>query len=140
MECCMVKFGKRLCELSPISRWNPGRNSLTIQLQLGIPGPSPKLRKFGGLIEAIGDSAPGKEVTHTSPSVMQISVWPVIRLQAQGVCSHDSHYDGCPPYTIYLLPSVVIYECLMRCQLYYLVSHLCFVYRVSDFHLYNDMN
>lgn len=27
-----------LPKLSPISRWNPGRNSLTIQLQLGIPG------------------------------------------------------------------------------------------------------
>lgn len=90
-ECCMVKFGKRLCELSPISRWNPGRNSLTIQLQLGIPRPgwwSPKLGKFGGL---------GEEVTHTSPSVMQISVWPVIRSQPTegggggegGVCSHD---------------------------------------------------
>lgn len=85
-ECCMVKFGKRLCELSPISRWNPGRNSLTIQLQLGIPRPgwSPKLGKFGGL------GWRGKEVTHTSPSVMQISVWPVIRSQPRGgVCSHD---------------------------------------------------
>lgn len=30
-----------LAKLSPISRWNPGRNSLTIQLQLGIPGPGP---------------------------------------------------------------------------------------------------
>lgn len=82
----MVKFGKRLCELSPISRWNPGRNSLTIQLQLGIPRPgwSPKLGKFGGL------GWRGKEVTHTSPSVMQISVWPVIRSQPRGgVCSHD---------------------------------------------------
>lgn len=78
----MVKFGKRLCELSPISRWNPGRNSLTIQLQLGIPRPgwSPKLGKFGGL------GWRGKEVTHTSPSVMQISVWPVIRSQPRGGC------------------------------------------------------
>lgn len=58
----MVKFGKRLCELSPISRWNPGRNSLTIQLQLGIPGRSRKPRKFGGLTERgpKGDSTVGE--------------------------------------------------------------------------------
>lgn len=34
------RSGKRLCKVSPISRWNPGRNSLTIQLQLRIPRPT----------------------------------------------------------------------------------------------------
>lgn len=49
----------------------------------------PKPRKFGGLTEAKGDSA---TENNTSPSVMEISVWPVIRLQTGDVCKHDSHY------------------------------------------------
>lgn len=59
----------------------------------------PKPRKFGGLTEAKGDSA---MENNTSPSVMQISVWPVIRLQTEGVCKHDSHYYSRAPYTVYL--------------------------------------
>lgn len=79
----------------------------------------PKLRKFGGLIEAIGDSATEKEVAHTSPSVMQISVWPVIRLEPRHVCMHDSHYEGCPPYTIYLFHRTVIHESVIRTRRFY---------------------
>lgn len=107
----MVKFGKRLCELSPISRWNPSRTKLTDNsITTGNSCSDPKLRKFGGLIEAIGDSATEKEVTHTSPSVMQISIWPVIRLEARDICWHNSHYDSCPPCTIYLFRGTVIHK------------------------------
>lgn len=42
----------------------------------------PKPRKFGGLTETEGDAFPAgvaeKEASRASPSVMQISVWPVI--------------------------------------------------------------
>lgn len=88
----MVKFGKRLCRTfanqQVESRPKLTDNSITTRNSL-----DPKLRKFGGLI---GEGGSEKEVTHTSPSVMQISVWPVIRLQPGGVCSHGGHYDDQP--------------------------------------------
>lgn len=73
--------GKRLCKVSPISRWNPGRNSLTIQLQLGIPGPT--LSRESSAVwrrprETLSPKAAEKEANRASPSVMQISVWPII--------------------------------------------------------------
>lgn len=122
----MVKFGKRLCELSPISRWNPSRTKLTDNsITTGNSCSDPKLRKFGGLIEAIGDSATEKEVTHTSPSVMQISIWPVIRLEARDICWHNSHYDSCPDCTIYLFRGTVIHKSTMLTRHpYYFRHHL----------------
>lgn len=85
--------GKRLCKVSPISRWNPGRNSLTIQLQLGIPGPTLSRessavwrRPRDALSEGCGEGGEPRFSKCYADFCLANHYW--------GVCRHDSHCYG----------------------------------------------
>lgn len=98
--------GKRLCKVSPISRWNPGRNSLTIQLQLGIPRPTlsrEKVRRFDGdrgtaALSRARERGRGEEGASEAgegePRFSKCYADFCLASHYWGVCRHDSHCYG----------------------------------------------